>query len=111
MTPRNILLDPSIFPNPNAFVPQRWLANDPLGQKNNPEHYFVAFGKGARMCQGMNVALMEIHIALAVLFRRFEFELVDTLRKRDVDTARDCFLAETVPGSLGVRVRVTGERV
>lgn len=111
MTPRSILLDPSVFPNPNDFIPQRWLLHDPLGQRNNPERYFVAFGKGARMCQGMHFALTEIYTALTALFRRFDFELVDTIRERDVNTARDCFLAETVPGSSGVKIRVVGERV
>ena len=55
-------------------------------------------------------ALMEINITLVTLFRRFEFELFDTVKERDIDTARDCFLAEPLPGSLGVRVRVVRER-
>lgn len=44
-----------------------------------------------------------------MLFRRFELELFDTIRERDVDLKRDCFLAECMPGSLGVRVKVVGE--
>ena len=53
MNPRSILLDPSVYPNPHNFIPERWLPYEPAGQNNNPERYFVAFGKGARMCQGM----------------------------------------------------------
>ena len=53
MNPRSVLLDPSVFPNPHSFIPERWIPQDPAGQKNNPDRYFVAFGKGSRMCQGM----------------------------------------------------------
>jgi hypothetical protein len=47
-----------------------------------------------------------LHITLATIFRRFDFELYGTTREDDIDTARDCFLAETIPGSLGVRAKV-----
>lgn len=50
--------------------------------------------------------MTELHITLATIFHRFNFELFGTTREKDIDTARDCFLAETVPGSLGVRVKV-----
>lgn len=51
-------------------------------------------------------AMTELHITLATIFRRFEFELFETTREKEIDTARDCFLAETEPGSVGVRVKV-----
>jgi hypothetical protein len=51
-------------------------------------------------------AMTELHITLATIFRRFDFELYGTTREDDIDTARDCFLAETIPGSLGVRAKV-----
>jgi hypothetical protein len=55
-------------------------------------------------------AMTELHITLATIFRRFDFELFETTRAQEIDTARDCFLAETVPGSVGVRVKVVKVR-
>jgi hypothetical protein len=42
--------------------------------------------------------------------RRFEFELFDTEKSRDVDPARDCFIGLAQPGSQGVRVRILSKR-
>jgi cytochrome P450 len=106
MNPRSILQNSSVFPSPTAFRPERWLGEGDMQRKRELERFFVAFGKGGRMCLGMGFAMTELHITLATIFRRFDFELFGTSRERDIDTARDCFLAETVPGSLGVRARV-----
>ena len=46
---------------------------------------------------------------LSALFRRFELELVDTIRERDVDIARDQFVSKPAKESKGVCVRVIGE--
>ena len=44
--------DPSIFPNPHVFVPDRWLRED--GSYNVAmEQYLVAFSKGQRSCIGV----------------------------------------------------------
>lgn len=48
MTHSEILTDPRVFSNPHCFAPERWLEQSPPN-----ERYFVPFGKGTRMCQGM----------------------------------------------------------
>ena len=48
MTIHDILLDSIIFSNPYSFAPERWLEKSPPDDR-----YFVPFGKGTRMCQGM----------------------------------------------------------
>ena len=50
-------------------------------------------------------ALAELYITLACLFHRYDLELYDTIRERDIDVARDCFIGEPSPSSVGVRVR------
>jgi cytochrome P450 len=47
MTNADILMNESLFPNPAAFVPERWINNPHL------DRYFVAFGKGSRACLGI----------------------------------------------------------
>jgi hypothetical protein len=43
-------------------------------------------------------------LTLATVFRRYDLELFDTIRERDVDTAYDGFLPQTTPESKGVWV-------
>lgn len=59
-----------LFPNPEAFDPDRWLGPDP-----QPFAY-VPFGGGARRCIGEEFAMREAAIVLAELLpgRRFEME-------------------------------------
>ena len=47
MTTYHILMNEEIFPNPKAFVPERWIGHPEL------EKYFVPFGKGSRQCLGI----------------------------------------------------------
>lgn len=97
--------DERIFPSPDTFKPERWLGN-PVTPSGKPLHrYLVPFGKGPRMCLGMNFANAEIYIGLATVFRRVEFELWET--KRDaVDMAADFLVPIPKPGTKGVRVTV-----
>jgi len=37
-------------------------------------------------------------------------ELFDTIRERDIDSVRDCFVGMPTPGSKGLQVKVLGER-
>ena len=53
-------------------------------------------------------AIAELYIIIACLFRRYELELYDTVRERDIDVVRDCFLGEASLESPGVRVKVVG---
>ena len=69
----------------------------------------MTFGKGTRTCLGQNLALCEIHLALAALVRNFNFELWET-DDRDVQFERDLFVPSARLGSLGVRANVVGGR-
>lgn len=103
MTLRDVLLDPAVFENPMDFVPERWLSSNPNLDRINKA--YVPFGRGGRMCIGVNLALTELYIIIACLFRRFDFDLHDTIRERDIDVWSDLFVGEPSPESLGVRVK------
>lgn len=45
----NTHYNPSIFPNPAEFCPERWLQPS----SKDLEKYLVPFGSGSRMCIGM----------------------------------------------------------
>jgi cytochrome P450 len=96
-----------IFPESFVFRPSRWL-NNPIAPSGKPlKHYMVSFGKGTRNCLGINLAKAEITIGLAMLVRRFNFELWDTTYERDVRVVRDVVAPDCHPSSEGVRVLVT----
>jgi len=61
-----------LWQNPNAFVPQRFLAPAP------DRFAYLPFGVGARVCIGAHFAMVEATLALAKLIGAFEVELADT---------------------------------
>lgn len=64
--------DPEIFPNPESFLPERWM--DPEERKRM-EPYFIPFTTGARGCIGRNISYLEQTVVMATLIRRYEFVL------------------------------------
>jgi cytochrome P450 len=65
---------PELFPEPAAFLPQRW-------QDLHPETFeFMPFGGGPRMCPGSNLAWQELVVITAMLWQRYRFEIVDHAR-------------------------------
>lgn len=57
-----------------------------------------------------SLSYAEMYLGLATMLRRFELELFDTVRERDVDVVRDCFVGMPMPEAKGVRVKVLGKR-
>lgn len=51
-----------------------------------------------------------MNLALVTIFRRFDMELYETNKTRDVDFVGDGFLGAHHPDSVGVRIKVTGVR-
>lgn len=95
--------DPSIYPDPFTFRPERWIETPEL------KKYWFAFGRGSRNCLGMNLATSELYIGLAMLWRRYRMEVFDTVEERDVLTSHDCFIGMTDLNSEGIKVRIVGE--
>ncbi|GES60363.1 cytochrome P450 [Aspergillus terreus] len=74
MTHRSIHDNPNLFPDPEAFKPERWLGD----QGKALDRWQVAFSKGSRQCVGSSLAYQELVLTLSHLFSRFDFELYDT---------------------------------
>ena len=51
MTLSSLMMDAHSFPQPNVFIPERWLETNPDYKRNM--HYFVAFHRGHRNCIGI----------------------------------------------------------
>lgn len=100
----DVLRDPLIWENPYTYNPQRWIDNKDLNR------YFVAFSKGTRMCLGVDFAHMELYLAIASIFYRFDFELHDTIQARDIDFTRDAIVGLATKGTKGMRMKVIRDR-
>ncbi|MCJ1384873.1 hypothetical protein MMC17_007991 [Xylographa soralifera] len=105
-------INPAIFPAPEEFRPERWLkdehnATNGSAAAGNLEKYLQPWGKGTRICLGMNLAYAELYLTLAAVFRRFDLELFETTGE-DVKVVHDFIFGAPRLDSKGVRVVVKG---
>jgi cytochrome P450 len=76
---------PEIFPEPEAFVPERFSAEE---KAKLPKGAYVPFGGGSRTCIGMRFGQMEIRTIATLVLRRFRLGLLPghTMRIRQMPT-------------------------
>jgi cytochrome P450 len=76
--------DPRFFPEPNSFVPKRFLGTPapstslPVGAPGMgaPGKFaFMPFGAGPRTCVGQRFAILEAVLLLAAIAKRYEFSM------------------------------------
>merc|ERR1711959_255144 len=66
--------NPEYFPNPDKFLPERFIKGSDLYDKQN-HHAFMPWGAGPRMCVASDFALTEAKLALVTLYRKHRFVL------------------------------------
>ena len=95
-----------IFPEPQSFIPERWLPLDTEGQRL--QKYLVAFSKGSRSCVGMNLANAEMLMTLAIVFEGFgnTMKLWQTIKGRDLEVSHDYFNPLPKRESKGMMIKV-----
>ncbi|XP_039312728.1 probable cytochrome P450 6a14 isoform X2 [Solenopsis invicta] len=64
--------DPSIYPNPEKFDPERFNADEI--KKRHPYAY-MPFGEGPRNCIGLRFGYMQTKVALVSLLSKYKFKL------------------------------------
>lgn len=65
----------------------------------------MPYGKGSRICIGMNLAYAELNLTLEAVIGKSEFQLFNTTRA-DIDVAHDFVVGTPRVDSKGVRVLV-----
>ena len=63
---------PQFFPDPERFDPDRWT---PEREPALPKFAYMPFGGGPRVCIGNGFALMEAHLIVAAVARRYRLRL------------------------------------
>ena len=93
--------NPSLFPNPCTFDPERFIEHPQL------RRYLIPFSRGSRQCVGLNLAYAEFYLTLAAVFGpgspRLELFQTDVT---DVETKHDLFNTSPRLDSKGIRVVV-----
>lgn len=73
----SFMRNPDYYPEPFAFRPERWLAEDGetlRGSSDIVRRAFVPFSIGARSCAGQAMAYLELDLAIARTMWYFDFE-------------------------------------
>lgn len=93
--------NPTLFPDPRTFKPERYLEQPSLRK------YLIPFSRGSRQCAGMHLAYCEFYLTLAAVFApgRFKLELFET-DVSDVETKHDFMNTSPKLDSKGIRVTI-----
>ncbi|RIB18392.1 family 4 cytochrome p450, partial [Gigaspora rosea] len=70
---RGINNNPIYWKDPDQFIPERFYES----QENQHKLAFSMFGGGVRICPGRNLAMIQMKLFLALLYRKVDVELVD----------------------------------
>ena len=70
--------DPKLFPDPDAFDPERFLADGNGDAASSPIRGWIPFGGGNRRCAGSQLALLELQTVIPALLSRRRIEAGDS---------------------------------
>jgi hypothetical protein len=98
MSPYCLHREPSVFPEPLAFNPGRWLTEEgSLIPEADPRNkWFWAFSSGARMCIGMHLANAEMLTLTAAIFRKYQTTVRDLDASPGISSRFEIFCDETM---------------
>nr|XP_058946620.1 cytochrome P450 3A30-like [Pocillopora verrucosa] len=97
----SIQRDPSIYPDPDEFDPERF---SPAAKQSINPYSYMPFGHGPHNCIGMRFAQMEMKMVLARMLKKYRLEVA-----ADTKIPPDVFVASTLSCS-GVNVRITSRK-
>ncbi|PWY91941.1 cytochrome P450 [Aspergillus sclerotioniger CBS 115572] len=73
--------NPLYFPQPDKFIPERWLSEQSeagTGQLDVSSAAYAPFSQGSRACIGRHLAQLELQLALASIVWSYDFRRPDT---------------------------------
>ncbi|KAL6921196.1 hypothetical protein ACHAPO_006104 [Fusarium lateritium] len=95
-----------LFPEPDEFLPERWLDNGKPNYKL--QKFLISFGKGSRACIGENLAYCEVYIMAALMaFRVVPRARLYETTIEDLTYDHDLIVLQTKKGSISVRIAIS----
>jgi len=85
-----VMRDPAVWPEPEAFVPERFVGAGDADFRGKDRLEFMPFGAGRRACPGTPMATRVVALLLASMLHAFEWRLPEGMQPGDVDV-RDRF--------------------
>ena len=98
--PQTIHRDPSYWPEPDKFMPERWLASpgDPIYLLDGA---WRPFERGPRNCIGQELAMMEMKIILVMTVRRYNVQTA----YEELDRSTSSNKIKTMYGERGYQIQ------
>ncbi|KAJ0682731.1 putative geraniol 8-hydroxylase [Helianthus annuus] len=75
--------DPNVWSDPQRFEPERFL--DVGIDFKGRDFEFIPFGAGRRMCPGLPLADIMLHLMLGTLIHKFDWKIEGGMRTQDMD--------------------------
>ncbi|KAL4602654.1 hypothetical protein ACB092_10G069100 [Castanea dentata] len=75
--------DPSIWDNPDSFMPERFLGSEIDFRGRSFE--LIPFGSGRRICPGLPLAIRMVHLMLGSLVHSFDWKLEDGVTPQNMN--------------------------
>jgi cytochrome P450 len=76
--------DPAVWPEPEEFLPERFLGNQ-AADFRGLDFAYKPFGAGRRMCPGLDFATRLVPLLLASILHKIEWRLPVRMAPKDVD--------------------------
>ncbi|KAF0482372.1 cytochrome P450 [Gigaspora margarita] len=67
---------PDVWPNPEIFDPDRFYNSEKVDKSEN-KYSLIIFGGGSRLCPGRKLAMREVLLLMALVYRYYNVELVN----------------------------------
>ncbi|XP_047164476.1 protein LUTEIN DEFICIENT 5, chloroplastic [Vigna umbellata] len=97
----NLHRSPKLWDDADKFEPERWPLDGPNPNETNQSFKYLPFGGGPRKCVGDLFATYETVVALAMLVRRFNFQMAVGAPPVDMTTGA------TIHTTQGLKMTVT----
>ena len=93
--------DPSVFPFPDTFFPERWLESPSTTQDDlsRMASHMMPFGVGTRVCGGQNLALMMLKLTMVAFVQNFDIRSPAETNERSMEI-KDSFVRRSFIGDI-----------